>query len=103
MEVVEVPEQVFDCNRLQRRTTLPLCAGQQVDSNDLGGVPSASPQPPAPSRWSSFEQLQSLVSREGVGSMKGVQVGSAFCSKLDELVAASKFDSSDADYLRDGV
>ena len=35
--------------------------------------------------------------------MHGVQVGSKFCSKLDELVEAGKFDASKADYLRNGV
>ena len=35
--------------------------------------------------------------------MHGVQVGSRFCSKLDELVEAGKFDASKADYLRNGV
>ena len=62
-----------------------------------------SSRPAASSRWSTFEQLQTRVTNEGVGILHGVQVGSEFCSKLGELVDAGEFDSADADYLRNGV
>ena len=47
--------------------------------------------------------MQGRVQRDGVGQLKGKQVGKAFCDKLDELVEAGEFDGGKAEYLKTGV
>ena len=54
-------------------------------------------------RWAAFEDLKCRVQRDGVGILQGAQVGDVFCSKLDELVQAGKFDDGKASYLKQGV
>ena len=56
-----------------------------------------------PNDWAAFCELQGRVQRDGVGQLKGTQVGKAFCDKLNEIVDAGKFNKDKADYLRDGV
>ena len=53
--------------------------------------------------WAAFCELQGRVQRDGVGQLKGKQVGKAFCDKLDELVEAGEFDGGKAEYLKTGV
>ena len=54
-------------------------------------VPSGSVDNDPPNNWAAFCDLQGRVQRDGVGQLKGTQVGKAFCDKLDGLVAAGKF------------
>ena len=53
--------------------------------------------------WAAFCLLQGRVQRDGVGQLKGTQVGKAFCDKLDELVREGEFNSGKAEYLKNGV
>ena len=50
--------------------------------------------------WAAFCLLQGRVQRDGVGQLKGTQVGKAFCDKLDELVREGEFSSGKAEYLK---
>ena len=66
-------------------------------------VPSGSVDNDSPNDWAAFCDLQGRVQRDGVGQLKGTQVGQAFCDKLDGLVTAGKFDKDKAGYLKNGV
>ena len=66
-------------------------------------APKAPSPKPSSSPWAAFEYVQGYTISEGVGGLKGTQVGSVFRDKLKALVEAGKFSPRDAGYLIDGV
>ena len=80
------------------RSSGEVCVKCSVD-HDLSGLAHNA----TPNDWAAFCELQGRVQRDGVGQLKGTQVGKAFCDKLDELVSVGKFDADKADYLKNGV